>query len=151
LILSLDNGKTKILKDINWGSDSDIAYTYQHFFSNINSHLVRIQYYEGEAYLLVNKANGEEVYTIGETYISPNKQKVLAICEDLEAGYTINGLEMIEIKEGKFKKKFIIQGGNWAPVALKWIDDTSVVIKAKVIVDDGTFETARKFYKIKFE
>ena len=151
LILSLDNGKTKILKDRNWGGDEDIAYTYQHFFSNINSYLVRIQYYEGEAYLLVNKANGDEVYTIGETYISPSKQKVLAICEDLEAGYTINGLEMIEIKDGKFKKKFIIQGGNWAPVALKWIDDTSVVIKAKVVEDEGTFETATKFYKIKFE
>jgi hypothetical protein len=151
LILPLDNGKTKILKDINWGSDSDISYTYQHFFSNINSYLVRIQYYEGEAYLLVNKTNGEEVYTIGETYISPSTQKVMAICEDLEAGYTINGLEMIDMKDGKFKKKFIIQGGNWAPTSLKWLDDNSIVLKAKVIINENTFETATKFYQIKFE
>lgn len=151
LILPLDNGETKILTNRNKGNDNDIAYCYQHFFSNINSYLLRIHYYEGVAFLLVNKANGEEVYTIGETYISPSKQKVLAICEDLESGYNINGLEMLEIKDGKYKNKFIVQGGNWAPVALKWIDDTSVVIKAKVIADEGTFETTTKFYKIKFE
>ncbi len=151
LTLSLVNGKTKELKDISKDSDDDILYTYEHFFSNINTYLVRGQFFEGNCYIVINRNTGEEKYTIGEIYVAPQNQKFIAINEDMEAGYSSNGLQMFEIKNEKFIKKFTIEGGSWGPIALKWINDSSVIMKAHIRtgVDDYSYIT--KFYKLTFQ
>ena len=151
LTLSLVNGKTKELKDISKDSDDDILYTYEHFFSNINTYLIRGQFFEGNCYVVINRNTGEEKYTIGEIYADPQNRKFIAINEDMEAGYSSNGLQMFEIKNEKFIKKFTIEGGSWGPIALKWINNSTVIMKAHIRTDEEDYSYLTKFYKLTFQ
>lgn len=151
LQLFLSNGQKVELRDVSKESDEDIYYTYQNYFSAINTYLIRGQLYEGDCYLIVNRDNGEKKFIIGEIYPSPSGKLIIAINEDLEAGYSNNGMQLIEIQGGKYIKKFTIEGGGWAPVSLKWISDRSVIIRTNERHTNGLYEYKTKFYELTFE
>ena len=150
LQLSLTDGKTKELKDVLNDTDDVIAYTYQNFFPSINTYLIRGQLYEGDCYLLINRINGKKKYVIGEIYPAPNNQRVIAINMDLDAGYSSNGLQMIELMQGSYINKFTIEGVNWAPIALKWVDNTNVIIKTAERKNSNDYDYIARFYKLSF-
>ena len=152
LTLSLANGKTKVLKD-NLPDDGDnfIEYTYENLLKQSNTFFINCKFYESGGQLLVNRETGDEQYTWGQTYPNPSETAFVSLSEGLEMEEGNNGFQFISLHNGKYIIRLNIEGGNWGPVEMKWIDDTTMVMKTKEwktsnIQDD--FIT--KFYRITF-
>ena len=152
LTLSLANGKTKILKD-NLSDDGDdfIEYTYENLLKHSNTFFINCKFYESSGQLLVNRETGDEQYTWGRTYPNPSETAFISLNEGLHAGEGNNGFQFISLDNRQYIARLNIEGVDWEPVTMKWIDDTTMIIKTKEwktsnIQDD--FIT--KFYRITF-
>ncbi|WP_207532861.1 hypothetical protein [Desertivirga arenae] len=151
LTLSLEGGKTKTIKDVSKDSEEDIWYTYQNYFKGINSYLLRGQLYEGDCYMVVNRKTGEEIYVIGKIYPSPDNHSFIAINADLEARYSSNGLQLVELSQGQYRPKLTIEGGNWGPVELQWLDNKSFVIKVLEMTENSNGNYRSRFFRMSFK
>lgn len=147
LFLNLSNGKKVSLIDNSKEGDEEEHYTYENYFSQPNIFIIYVQLYEGNNYLLVNRTNGNKKYIIGRAYPSPSGSKLLAINEDLEAGYSFNGIQLLTKQKDTFTTQLTIDAGNWAPVDVKWLNENNFVLKVKKLKDNVTDYTT-EFYKL---
>src|SRR5688572_6752447 len=127
LVLKLQNGKQ--LKFPKWDSVNDLGYNFENFFPDINYYLLRVQFYEGDGWMLVNQKNGASQFVGGRPYFSPDKKQVIAGNLDLEAGYSFNGLQYFIVVGDSLKKEWELEINNWGPEAIKWTSNNSVDIK----------------------
>ncbi|MBA2562108.1 MAG: hypothetical protein H0V14_04205 [Chitinophagaceae bacterium] len=88
--------------------------------------------------------------TIGQVYPSASGAQLLSINEDLEAGYSSNGIQLVTKQGETFAIKFIINVGNWAPVGVKWLSESNLVLKVKKLKDNVTDYTTQ-YYKLTVE
>lgn len=147
----LANNKTKELNDIVKDSEEDIYYTFENYFPEIDSYLLFTQFYEGHGYMVVNRKTGNQTYVLGEIYPNQKNQNFIAINADLVAKYSANGLQMVKVHDGNYFTKLTIEGENWAPVAIKWIDDKSFIVKAIEIINFEKDIYHSKFYRFTLE
>jgi hypothetical protein len=150
LTLSLANGKTKVLKD-NLSDDGDnfIEYTYENLLAHSNTFFINCKFYESVCQLLVNRETGDEQYTWGRTYPNPSETAFISLNEGLHAGEGNNGFQFISLHNRQYIVQLNIEGVDWEPVTMKWIDNTTMIIKTKEWnIEDDFFIT--KFYRITF-
>ena len=139
LTLFLENGKKLVLT--NPGTPEDDGdeyegYSFEHFFEKNNFYLIRVQYYEGSAHMLVDRKSGAKEYIIGIPYFSPSGKRVLAISMDLEAAYDANGVQLLTLRDGSIKSEFILEPSSWGPVAAKWLNEHEVLLEKETIQYD---------------
>lgn len=149
LTLSLTNEKTKILKD-NLSDDGDnfIEYTYENFLKHSNTFFINCTFYESGGQLLVNRETGDEQYTWGRSYPNPSETAFVSLSEGLEMEEGNNGFQFISLHNGKYIVRLNIEGVDWEPVTMKWIDNTTMIMKTKEWNSQDNFIT--KFYRITF-
>lgn len=148
LLLNLSKGQTIVLKDNAQEGDEEERYTYENYFPETNAYLIRVQWYEGNNYLLVNRTNGSKKYVIGQIHPSSSGTQLLSVNEDLEAGYSFNGIQLLTKEEETFFTRFTFVAGNWAPVAVKWLDENNLILKVKKSLDDNLTEYKTEYYKL---
>lgn len=124
LILRLANGKN--LKFPVWDEKNDEGFNFEHYFKEIDYYLLRVQWSEGNCWLMVNRRNGFKKYISGLPYI--NKDKFLTINSDLEAGYSFNGIELYSLINDTLREEFSKET-TWGPVDIKWINDKQFLVK----------------------
>lgn len=151
LTLHLANGKTKDMVDIVKDNYEDTWYTYENYFPEIESYLVYAQFYEGHGYMVVNRNTGNQTYVLGEAYPNLKSRSFIAINADMEAKYSANGLQVVEMRKGSYLTKLTIEGGNWAPVAIKWIDYKSFIVKVTELINLEKNTYRNKFYRFTLE
>lgn len=150
LNLFLTNGKTVKLKDFE--KEGELTeYSFESYLESFEYYLVKIQFYEGEGYLLVNRKNGFQKYISGKPYLSPDKTKLITINMDLEAGYDFNGIELLSFSGDSLKTDCVININNWGPSAMKLTSNKEVIIQAFYIEEkENTEETEykKKYFKM---
>lgn len=147
LILILANEQTMTFPI--WDDIKGVGYTFGHYFETINYYLIRVQFVEGNCWMLVNRDNGYKTYISGLPYLSPDNKKILTINTDLEAGYSFNGIELYSVLRDSLQTEFIKET-NWGPVDLKWINDNQVYLKRlQLDLDSITQQLVERFdYKL---
>lgn len=126
LVLKLVDGKTASFPL--WDEKNDEGFNFEHYFKEIDYYLLRVQWGEGNCWMLVNRQNGYRRYISGEPYISIDKRKILAINTDLYAGYSFNGIELYTISGDTLKMEFEKET-DWGPSDIKWINDNQFLLK----------------------
>jgi hypothetical protein len=150
LTLFLSNGKTVKLKDFE--KEGELTeYSFEGYLENFEYYLVRIQFYEGGGYLLINRKNGFQKYISGKPYLSPDKTKLMTINVDIEAGYDFNGIELLSFSGDSLKTDCVININNWGPDKMKWNSNKEVIIKAfymdkKENADEAEYK--KKYFKL---
>jgi len=132
--LHLANGDTTVLQN-----DTSGAREY-HFFAHmpgINHHLVRVQYPEGNSYLLVNARNGKKAELIGLPYVSPSKKYIIAINQDLIAGHSPNAIQLLKIENDSLAHQFTLDVKGWGPEKIKWLSDSSFIVQKKTAIENS--------------
>ncbi len=124
IILKLANGQ--LLTFPYWDSNKNEGYNFEHYFKEIDYYLLRVQWGEGNCWLMVNRKNGFKKYISGLPYIY--KDKILTINTDLEAGYSFNGVELYTLKNDTLKKEFSRET-TWGPADVNWINDNQFLVK----------------------
>jgi hypothetical protein len=126
LVLLLEDGKKETFAL--WDEQKDEGYNFEHYFDNINYYLLRVQFGEGNCWMLVNRKNGFKKYISGLPYISNDLKKIICINSDLEAGYSFNGLELYTIQADSLQTLFSKET-EWGPIDLKWVNGNQFFIK----------------------
>lgn len=126
LVLKLADGKT--LSFLKWDNENEEGYNFEHYFDKIDYYLLRVQWSEGNCWMLVNRKNGFKKYISGLPYISLDNKKILTINTDLDAGYSFNGFELHIILTDSLKTAFIRET-VFGPKDLKWISDNEILLR----------------------
>lgn len=126
VVLRLSTGQTVPLPL--WDSERDEGFTFEHYFNNIDYYLLRVQWGEGNCWMLVNRKNGFKKYISGRPYISKNKKSIVTINTDLEAGYSFNGIEYYSVNTDSLTLEFSKQT-EWGPADIQWLDDHSFLMR----------------------
>lgn len=126
LVLKLADGKTTSF--LKWDNEKDEGYNFEHYFDKIGYYLLRVQWGEGNCWMLVNRQNGFKKYISGLPYISLDNKKILTTNTDLEAGYSFNGLELYSILADSLKTEFSKET-IFGPTDVKWISDNEFLLR----------------------
>lgn len=126
VVLRLANGKTKSFA--NWDHENEEGYTFEHYFAKINYYLLRVQWVEGNCWMLVNRKNGFKKYINGLPYISADNKKILAINTDLEAAYSFNGIELYAVLADSLQQVFSKET-VFGPIDVKWLGENQFLLK----------------------
>jgi hypothetical protein len=146
LVLNLSNGNT--LSFANWDSEQDEGYTFENYFEEIDYYLLRVQWSEGNCWMLINRKNGFKRYIGGLPHISTDSKHILSINTDLEAGYSFNGLELYSIAADSLQKEFSKET-VWGPIDVKWINEKQFLLKREHFQVDSI--SGRQKYFIDFK
>lgn len=134
LVLRLSNGNNEIFAF--WDDLKDEGYNFEHYFENIDYYLLRVQYGEGNSWLLVNRKNGFKEYINGEPFISKDNKKIITISCDLIAGYNFNGIELYSITKDSLITEFRKET-KWGPIDMKWINNNQLLLKREILHFDS--------------
>ncbi len=151
LVLKLSDGKESIFPK--WDSENDEGYTFEHYFDKINYYLLRVQWGEGNCWMLVNRKNGLKKYISGLPYISEDNKRILTINTDLDAGYSFNGLELYSILADSIKAEFSKET-VFGPTSVNWIGENQFLLRReyfKVDTITGNQDKVIDFKKVTIE
>jgi hypothetical protein len=151
LVLKLAEGKN--LSFLKWDIEKDEGYNFEHYFDKIDYYLLRVQWAEGNCWMLVNRKNGFKIYIRGLPFISPDNKQIITANTDLEAGYSFNGLELYSINADSLKAEFT-KTTVFGPTAVKWISELDFLLRRQNIQLDtitGNQDYIVDYKKVRFE
>lgn len=127
---------------INSNNEEDIdnysVYSFIQDMPSINQWLLMASYYEAYGYVFIDKTSGDTTLLYGMPVVSPDNKYILTFNQDIEAGFTFNGLQLLEIKDSKP----VIIGEkplySWGPDNVKWKDATTLLVQQSQIKPDST-------------
>ena len=131
LAVKLTSGKWRNLKD-----DPDLEevwYTFEHYFQEHGFYSVRVQHAEGHKYILVNADNGEITSLIGRPYFSPDGTRLIALGNDIEAGYSENGFQLLRNLNGKLTETGKYDPETWGCKSASWLNQNTLVLENESI------------------
>lgn len=140
LWLLLQSGQELMLKDsINKAvyNFDDYAYTLHHYFPEQEYYLVRVQFGEGNGFMLINRKNGFKKYVFGEPYFSPSSKYIVTLSSDLEAGYNPTGIQLLLNQDDSLSEQMKVYIRNWGPTALKWMTDNEFILQKEHLEPDS--------------
>jgi hypothetical protein len=89
-----------------------VAHRYQGRVEPLRASLLRVQFFEGGAYVLVGDATGDETRLIGPPLVSPDGTRFAALSLDLVAGHNPNGVQMWRVTEHGPRLEWGLDGGQ---------------------------------------
>jgi hypothetical protein len=127
LLIRGTGGDTLRLVNVTSAPDRTIDYRYDRYLSDIGSHLVKLSYYEGGSWILVDARTTGQTQLIGPPVVSPRRTRFAAASLDLLAGYNPNGVQVWRLGEEAPRLEWGIDGGNqWGAAALKWVSEDAL-------------------------
>ena len=130
LTFHLKNGADSILvNDTTENYSKYVSYYYLESSKYIDYWLVRVQFYEGGGYLLINKEKGNKIFIWSKPVFSPDKKHFVCYSCDLEAGYISNGFQLFEVKNKEVLLLWSKEINEWGPSEIRWKNDSTIYIK----------------------
>lgn len=98
LLIQIADGRHIALENEKPGDPQGIDYQYIEYLQSIAFHLVHIQYYEGDEFLLISNADGGRYLIPGVPRISPDQRTIVVVsaCE----AFCTNGVFAFKIRDG---------------------------------------------------
>ena len=97
--------------------------------AHLHKYLLRVLYYEGSAYLLVDETTGAIDTLQGPPIPSPKRGFVAALFQGHPFEGAPNGVEVFQASAPRLRRKVTIAQGKWVPYELAWVDEHSLLIK----------------------
>ena len=137
-VLTVQTAK-KQLKWVDDYSDSYqkfIVYSYLGFNPKLRVHVIHLNYYEGDAYMVIDHRTGQLAYPSGFPVWSPDGTHFLSVSQDMFASFNPNNVEIWELNSGKFVRLFNLEP-EWGPGVGKWIAPHTIQVE-KFCYEDST-------------
>lgn len=142
LVFKLDNGQEKVLVNNLADGDDYAEFHYRGYIPGLQHWVVYNSGYEWFSYDLVSKTTGEVESTIGLPQLSPDGKYFICSNSDLIAGFTDNGFELYEYRQGKIRKVDGRLLEKWGPDVIKW-KSADQLLAHMLIVNQDMEETSR--------
>ncbi len=129
LILKLQNGKTKSYQDVLSDSyETAISYNFVGYLDSLNYYVIRLQYYEGGGFMLVDQKDGQEYPISDFPVLSPNGNAFVCAHADVAAGYDPNSLQIWHISSGKPLLSYELNPKDWGPSKVNWLGNERIKV-----------------------
>jgi hypothetical protein len=145
LIIVLQSGKKIIFTDSEPDDSNGKWYQYREYFSSITCHLIHLQYYEGEGYIVLNANNGKYEIIEHIPSISPGRIRIAVIsyCD----AYCNPGIEIYKLTDKDIIKEYSRPSKEyWFSGNLQWLDDNNIKVTIKVWSDHYKKTEDRAFF-----
>jgi hypothetical protein len=103
-----------------------VWYHFRTYYPEFGFYEVHAQYAEGEAYLLIDDTLARSQQLIGAPVFSPNRTRLIAMCEGLESGYNPNKIQICKIGRWTLAKEFEYTAQNWGPRSAVWLSNDKI-------------------------
>jgi hypothetical protein len=100
-------------------------------------HGVRMDYFEGRAYLLVHERTAKQSRLDARPLPSPSATWLATASLDLEAGFDANALEIVEPVDDTVRTVFRADPARWGPDSLAWHGDDTLLVMQRWVTDSG--------------
>lgn len=102
-------------------------YSYVRFLPEIGYHLLHVQYYEGDEFLLVHEKTGQQTLVPAVPVISPDRRH-FAIAS-VGYAYGPNTIQIWQLTSDQPVLAWSIEPKTWAPVKPRWLNATRLVVE----------------------
>jgi hypothetical protein len=119
LIFRTVGGDTAVFANDQSDNDRAISYTYLGPAGD-QLDLVRVGYYEGGSYMLVER-DGVHVAVAGPPTFSPDGSRFASLSMDLEAEYDPNVVQVWRLNRGHPRLEIAITSDEWGPSDALWV------------------------------
>ena len=131
LFLKIHGGQELELHDEGAG-DSTMSYSYYDIVPALDAYVLHVQYYEGDAWLLVSRKTGARTKLSGLPVVCPDKRRFVTGSYDLDAGYNPNEVVVWAIGgDGSFKEEWKTEPKEWGPTFLEWLSPTRFRVRCE--------------------
>ncbi len=144
LFLKCDNGQTVKLKNNLSDGDDVMSFNFKYLNNDINAYVVFCYYYESYAVWLINKNNADTLVTINYPVVSPDKKQFVCANIDLEAAFTLNGMQLFKVENDIYIPNGVRELNNWGPDKIMWKNDTTLIVNGRKPKGNGEYAS---FYK----
>jgi hypothetical protein len=103
-------------------------YSYMEYIESINSHLVHLQYYEGDAFLLVNANTGIQTLIDTVPVVSPDRTHF--VTASASEAYNPNRVQIWRVTEAAAELEWEYEPTDWGPINPQWVSSTQVTVEA---------------------
>lgn len=124
LTLHLERNTIRLENNNSEDAEKAIKHSYLGYIRSLNAHVLHVQYYEGDGFMLVHHRTGTAAYPSGFPSVSPDGAHFLSTSRDMEAGYSLNGIEVWRVSNNGFEKLITFQVHAWGPGSVSWLDAT---------------------------
>lgn len=156
LVLNLNSKKTIKFKDsINYDHEEDSEkYNYLAFNNYLNSYFIKLERWEQNDILMINKENGNIDTLWSLPILSPQKKHLLELSSSWGLEGIPNGIRVYKYEKNKLKLYFQIIQSTWIPKSSFWKNENTILIKVlptnKYTADNNTINNDFKYLEISF-
>ena len=126
--------------------DEATTYTYLGFLPDFKYHLLKVGFYETEAWLLVD-SSGKSFELWGAPLFSPDMKRIAAICQGIEyGGGQPNIIQMLELQNGTLREIWTLRPKTWEPMILFWTSNNTLYLRKQLCEGDGYYYPKRFAY-----
>ncbi len=109
------------------GTDTQLTYQFAGFMPAIRQDLVHVQYFEGDAYLLVDPVTARQTRLDAMPVSSPDKTRIATASMDLEAQYNANRVRVLKAMDGDWQMEYSTEPKSWGPSQPPvWLDNNTL-------------------------
>lgn len=133
LRIELSNAKCVVLHDHEQQDDPTqvVQYSYRDHLSSIGYHVIAVQYWEGDAYLLVDERNGRRHFIDDVPVIAPDRRRLVTASDGGEAGYVPTRVEVWRVEPDTLVKEWsYAPKGCWVLSEPRWQGEDTIVFEA---------------------
>lgn len=125
--------------------EEENSFTFEYYFEEYGYYSIRVQWDEGDSYLLIDAQTGRMQELGGRPHFSPNGVYLLALGNDYVAQFSFNGFQVYRIEHRKLKHLGNFEVGSWGCVNLLWKTQKTAILQNESL-DWSTGEMYFPFY-----
>lgn len=143
LSLKLKNGSTKNFEDVlSENYSTAVSYSFVGYLEGLDYYVIRLQYYEGCGFMLIDQNDGKEYVVADLPNLSPDGKTFVCLHSDVAAQYNSNAIQVWHVLEGKLVLAFEVNPKQWGPSSAIWKDNDNMEI-TRVKYDWNTFKEVK--------
>ncbi|WP_036302666.1 hypothetical protein [Methylotenera sp. L2L1] len=143
LLIRLEKKVVSLVDYPTESGDSAIWYSYLGYSRKLNSHIIHVQYYEGDSYMVIHHHSGQQVFPSGFPLASPDGKHFLSISNDMFAGYRPNNVEIWQVGLSDFHRIANYEP-EWGPHDGGWESANHALVKKQCYAAAETNPTGLK-------
>ena len=107
------------------------TYHFERHLTSIGYYVIKVEELNATTYLLINEQTGQNFPLIGQPYVSPGGQWIIALDNTKRSNIENNGLQLIAHHDGQLKEVARYDPVDWSFVNASWKNRKEVLLEIK--------------------
>ena len=135
LVIEIADATPVVLVDSLDEHEVGVRYSYHDAHPRFGWHLVHVQEYEGDGWLLIHPRTKAEFPLDARPVYAPGMRRFATASWDLEAGYNANALRILSLDADSAWIEWEIEPDDWGPSSPIWASNNLLHFTKHVLVD----------------